>query len=180
MRFTSVAAIARNGVIGQDGGMPWRLPSDLKHFQRTTMGKPLIMGRKTWESVGRYLKGRDLIVITRQGMAASAGGACHPGTHIAGSLEDAVTIAKESAAKSSPGLSDAEIIIAGGGEIYRQAMAIVDRLIISHVDLDVAGDTVFPKIDPAIWIETSRLKNCGTERDSADYDIVTYERMPHE
>lgn len=169
MRVSSIVAIAKNGVIGRDGGMPWRLPSDMKHFQRTTMGKPLIMGRKTWESVGGYLKGRDLIVITRKGVQESAG------TRVVGSLDDAITLAKEIASQS-PSPPGQDIIIAGGGEIYRQSMALVDRLIVSHVDLDVPGDTFFPAIDPALWTETSRQSKCGTERDSAPFDIVMYER----
>lgn len=150
-----IAAVARNGVIGADGGMPWHIPADLKRFKRLTMGHPMVMGRKTFESMGR-LPGRRSIVITRDP-------AWHaPGTEVADSLDTAIARAAD---------GDPLVMVVGGGQIYAQAIARADRLEITHLDLEAPGDTVFPDIDPAVWVVA--------EREEADgYAFVTYDRRP--
>lgn len=159
-----IAAVARNGVIGADSDMPWRLPSDLKHFKTLTLGKPVVMGRKTFESLGRPLPGRPNIVISRSGGFAASG------AEVVSSLEAAL----EKATALAVDLDKDEIIVMGGGQIYSQAMALADRLEITEVQADPAGDTHFPAIDPANWREVARQKGERSERDSADFDFVTY------
>lgn len=167
MRLSAIVAISKNHVIGRDGDMPWHIPTDLKHFKATTIGKPMIMGRRTWESIGGYLKGRELIVVSRSGLPDPKG------AHVVGSLDHAIDKAREIAGRDGVD----EIMIMGGGQIYAQAMAKVDRLIISHVDMMIDdGDTWFPEIEPAIWREVDRADNCGGERDSANFSIVVYDR----
>lgn len=161
MRTTILAAVAQNGVIGRDGGLPWKLSSDLRRFKADTMGKPVIMGRKTWEGLGRPLPGRLNIVVTRHGSMRAEG------TKIAGSLDAAISIAREHAPAAQ------EICIIGGGEIYAQAITMADRLRITHVLADVEGDTRFPPIDPYIWETISSANFPAGERDShaTRYDI---------
>ena len=141
-RITLVAAVARNGVIGADGGMPWHLPADLRHFKAVTMGHPMIMGRRTFDSIGRALPGRRTIVVTRDPEWSA------PGVDVAHSVEDAVAMAADGDPTQS-------VMVVGGGEIYRQAMPLADRLEITHVDTEAGGDTTFPDIDPARWREQS-------------------------
>lgn len=148
-----VAAVARNGVIGSDGGMPWHIPADLKRFKRLTMGHPMVMGRKTFESMG-LLPGRRSIVITRDRSRPAAG------AEVADSLATALAMAAD---------SDDLVMVVGGGQIYAQAMAGADRLEITHLDRDAPGDTLFPAIDPERWVVA--------EREQADgYAFVTYVR----
>lgn len=163
-----IAAVARNGVIGADNALPWRLSADLKRFKALTMGKPMIMGRKTFESIGKPLPGRETIVVTRSKDFHVAG------VHTAASVDDAITLARLRAAAMGAG----EIIVAGGGEIYRQTMAAADRLEITHVNLDAPGDAVFPAIDPAIWEPTARSLQPAGEKDDGDCEFVTYRRKP--
>lgn len=167
MDIAIYVAIAANGVIGREGGLPWRLSSDLKRFKADTMGKPVIMGRKTWESIGRPLPGRPNIVVTRDGAYDA------PGAEVAGSLEDAIGIAEGLAA----GLPAAdEICVIGGGEIYRQALPLAARLHVTHVIAEPEGDTRFPAIDPAEWIEASTLEVPAGEKDSHATRYTVYER----
>lgn len=136
-----VAAVAQNGVIGRDGDMPWRLPTDLKRFKAATLGKPVIMGRKTLEAIGKPLPGRENIIVSRQdGLAIE-------GVHVVASLQEALDHARIRA----PILKTDEIIIAGGGEIYRQAMTLADMLLITRVMANPQGDAHFPEIDDATW-----------------------------
>ena len=135
---TLVAAVARNAVIGQDGGMPWHLPQDLRHFRLLTTGHPMVMGRKTFDSIGRPLPGRTTIVITRDPSWS------HAGVLAAGSLPDAIALGRQ-----QPGGD--EVMVVGGGEIYAQAMPLADTLEITRVDQEVQGDTTFPEIDPRVW-----------------------------
>ncbi|MBD1547417.1 dihydrofolate reductase [Roseibium aggregatum] len=160
-----IAAVARNGAIGLDNDMPWRLPSDLKHFKAMTLGKPVVMGRKTFESLGRPLPGRPNIVISRNGFAAE-------GAEVVSSLEEALQKASDLAAD----LDVDDVIVMGGGQIYVQAMARADRLEITEVQADPDADTHFPDIDPEQWRETARIKGERGERDSADFEFVTYRR----
>jgi dihydrofolate reductase len=148
-----VAAVARNGVIGVDGGMPWHIPADLKRFKRLTMGHPMVMGRKTFESMGR-LPGRRSIVITRDRSWHA------DGAEVADSLDAAIALATG---------TDELVMVVGGGQIYAQAMDRADRLEITHVDREAPGDTVVPAIDPQRWQVTAR-------EDADGVAFVTYTR----
>ena len=155
-------AMARNRAIGKDGGLPWRLPEDLKRFKAITLGKPMIMGRKTFDSIGRALPGRRTIVVTRDPSWAA------PGVETAGSLDAALSLA-------AAGAPD-EIVIAGGGEIYAQALPRADRLRLTLVDLAPEGDARFPDFDPADWRETAREAHPAADARPA-FDFVDYARV---
>jgi dihydrofolate reductase len=163
LRVALVAAVADNGVIGERGGMPWRLATDMKRFKALTMGKPVVMGRRTWESLGKPLSGRDNIVVTRQ-KAYRANGA-----EVAGSFGEALLLA---AAK--PGAS--EIAVIGGGEIYGEAIEEAERLYITHVHARPKGDTTFPAIDPETWGELSREEVPAGPKDDFPTTFIVYER----
>lgn len=162
MRIEIYVAVARNGIIGSDGKMPWHLSSDLKRFKAGTLGKPVIMGRKTWESIGKPLPGRRNIVATRNRDYRPEGGETAP------SLAEALAIAAAEEAQA--------VAVIGGGEIYRQAMEIADTLHVTHVEAALEGDTRFPVIDPAVWEAVSREKVPAGERDSFATEYVVYER----
>ena len=157
-----VVAVSRNGVIGREGGLPWHISSDLKRFKEITMGKPVIMGRKTWESLPRKpLPGRRNIVITRQqGFRAE-------GAEVAATPEEALRLAG----------GVPEIAVIGGGEVYSLFWPMVDRLYLTEVDLDVEGDTHFPAPDPSEWREVAREIHPKGERDSASFTLRTLDRM---
>jgi len=162
-----IAAVARNGIIGADNDMPWRLSSDLKHFKKLTLGKPVIMGRKTFLSFGgKPLPGRPHVVISRDPAYAPEG--AESATSFEGALERATELAAE--------LGVDEVMCIGGGQIYGRAIDRADRLEITEVDAEPSGDTRFPEIDPALWRETSRAPGERTEQDSADFTFVTYRR----
>ncbi|WP_422373228.1 dihydrofolate reductase [Hoeflea sp.] len=150
-----VVARARNGVIGRDGDMPWRLPSDLKHFKAATLGAPVIMGRKTYQSIGRPLPGRVNIVVSRSGFEAE-------GVEVAATLDEAIEHAFARAAEAGA----KKVSVIGGGEIYRQALAIADELHITEVAADMDGDTVFPEIDSRLWERTALSEPVKGENDS--------------
>lgn len=160
-----IAAMARNRVIGVAGKLPWYLPEDLEFFKRITQAKPLVMGRKTFESIGRPLPNRLNIVVTRD-MAWEKSGVrvCH-------TLEEALALADQQATIEAA----EEIMVMGGGEIYAQALPQAQRLYITEVDIEVAGDTLFPELDTHVWHEVQRV--AGTPRQGQpDYDFVVYER----
>lgn len=160
-----VAAVARNGVIGRDGDMPWKLSSDLKRFKSITMDKPVVMGRKTFDSIGEPLPGRPNIVISRsQGLIDGA--IVTPG--LGAALEKAASLTPE---------DDAEICVIGGGEIYRQAIDRADRLEITHVEAEIEGDTVFPEIDPSVWRLISEEAVGPGDRDSHGMRFAVYRRI---
>jgi dihydrofolate reductase len=159
-----VAAVARNGIIGADGGIPWR--SDLRRFKALTWGKPMVMGRKTFESIGRALPGRETIVVTHDPGFAS------PGVFVARRLEAALDLA----AARARAMGADQIIVAGGGEIYTQTIPRASRLFITEVALDVEGDARFPPIDPEQWREVRRETGERGPRDTADFAFVEYER----
>ena len=150
-----VAALARNRVIGAGNRMPWHLPEDLRRFKRLTMGAPVIMGRKTHQSIGKPLPGRRNIVVTRRPGAAWAG------CEVAHSLGAALALAA-----GAP-----EVFVIGGAELYRLALPRADRLYLTLIDADYAGDALFPEIDPAQWRETAREPGAG-------FAFVTYQRAP--
>ncbi len=164
MKISLIVAVSENGVIGRDGGMPWHLPSDLKHFKQVTMGCPIIMGRRTFVSIGRALPGRVNIVVTRNADFTADGAAC------VSSLDGAFSYAE----KGSPD----EVFVIGGGEIYRQAMARVSRVHLTRVHMHVEGDTSFPELSGDEWLEVSRSHHMAGEADSADFSFIVYDRIP--
>lgn len=167
MLVSLIVAKARNDVIGRDGGLPWHIPEDLKFFRKVTMGKPVIMGRKTYQSIGRALPGRLNIVITRnRGWRAD-------GVTVVDGLPAALQAARVAAAE--------ETMVIGGEEIYRTALPLADRIYLTEVDLEVAGDASFPPIDEADWVEVRRVEQKGGageggEDQSPAYAFVTLER----
>ena len=168
MQVALVAAVAENGVIGRDNGLPWRLSTDMKRFRATTMGKPVIVGRKTWESFPkRPLPGRLNIVVTRDRNYPAEG------AEVVTSLHDALILAR-TRARCTPGLE--EVCVIGGGEIYRQALPLADRLYITHVVASPDGDTRFPDIDPTVWKELSSESVPAGEKDSHPTRFVVYAR----
>jgi dihydrofolate reductase len=161
-----IAAVAENGVIGSGGAIPWRLPSDFAFFKRTTLGKPVVMGRKTFESIGRPLPGRTNLVVTAQP------GYQPEGVEVMASLEIALVRAREIAARDGVD----EIMVIGGGEVYRAAIDMADRLYVTHVAVSPAGDAQFPEIDPALWEVDRTLDIARTDRDSAAFVVKVYTR----
>jgi dihydrofolate reductase len=161
-----VAAVARNGVIGANNGLPWRLSSDMKRFKALTMGKPLVMGRKTYLSIARALPGRETIVVTRDPAFAPTG------VLIAHELKAALDLA----AQRAGAMGAEEIIVAGGAEIYVQTIKRASRLYITEVALDAEGEARFPPIDSSQWREVRRRKGERGPRDEADFAFVDYER----
>jgi dihydrofolate reductase len=161
-----VAAVGENDVIGQGGGLPWRLKSDLAHFRAVTMGKPVVMGRKTYLSIGKPLRGRTNIVVTRDAAFNS------PGVLVAPSVEAALTVARGDVLRRG---ADA-IVIGGGAEIYAQTMPLADRLVITRVHLCPTGDTKFPTIAPALWREVERSEHPAGPDDEAGFTKLIYER----
>lgn len=158
-----VYAVARNGVIGRDNAMPWRLPSDLARFKAATMGNPIIMGRRTFESIGRPLPGRRNIVITRQADYHA------DGIEVVASPDDALTLAETTEGARA-------ISVIGGAEIYRALLGRADRLVVTHVDAEPEGDTTMPPIDGAIWQRVSLEKGEPHPKDSAEVSFAIYER----
>lgn len=139
-QLTLIAAVGRNGVIGDGSSMPWHLPADLRFFKETTTGGVLVMGRGTWDSIGRALPGRRTVVVTRdRGWSA-------PGAQVAHSLREALAVA-----------GDGEVFIAGGGEVYAQTIDHAHRLILTEVDLEPEGSARFPHVDPQVWREVARI-----------------------
>ncbi|HYN29719.1 MAG TPA: dihydrofolate reductase [Dermatophilaceae bacterium] len=152
-RVTLLAAVGRNGVIGRDGDLPWHLPEDLRHFKATTLGHPLVMGRRTFASIGRVLPGRRTIVLTR------SPGWHHADVEAAHSFEEALALA---------GPAD-EVFVVGGGEVYAAALPFAHRLLLTEVDAEPEGDTCFPTWDRTRWHEVGREPHDG-------FAIVAYER----
>lgn len=163
-----VVARADNGVIGRDGDIPWHISSDLKRFRRVTMGKPMIMGRKTYESIGKPLDGRDNIVVTRNPDFKA------DGILVAGSMDEALTLAREKAAERGAD----EITVIGGAEIYRLVLPMTDIIDVTEVHISPEGDTWFPELDDAEWREVSRERHEPGLKDSAPYSFVILERIP--
>ena len=154
MTVTLVVAIGRNGVIGRDGGLPWPRTGDLRHFKALTLGHPLVMGRRTYESIGRPLPGRTTIVVTRDPEWAAEGVVvCH-------SVDDALARATA---------LDDDVFVVGGADVYEQTLARADRMVVTWVDQEPAGDTTFPDVDWTRWHETSRQTYDG-------YAVASYVR----
>ena len=160
MTISLVAAVARGGVIGRDGGIPWRLPEDMARFRELTMGHPVVMGRRTWESLPdqfRPLPGRGNVVVTRNADWSAQG------AHRAASLEDALRL-----------FGAERVFVIGGGEIYAAALPFADELLLTEIDADVEGDTRFPEWDPDEFEETTREEH--TTEDGTPFAFVTYRR----
>jgi dihydrofolate reductase len=154
-KVTIIAAMARNFAIGLNGDMPWYLPGELKHFKQTTMGKPIVMGRKTWESIGRALPGRQNIVVTGNRSFQA------PGCDLAGSLDEALRIA-----------SGEEVMIIGGGQLYQQALPFSDRMVLTLVDCEPEADTWFPQWQSNDWLQTGIRSESSDERNPYGYRVL--------
>ncbi|MBI3444690.1 MAG: dihydrofolate reductase [Magnetospirillum sp.] len=155
-----IVAIAANGVIGRDNALPWHLPEDLKWFKENTLGKPVIMGRKTWDSIGRPLPKRPNIVVTRQGDWAAEG------AHVAHSLDEAVGLAATLAPEA------AELMVIGGSALFAEALSRCHRLYLTEIARAYEGDTHFPAFDRSLWREMTRRHNPGEPA----FDFVILER----
>ncbi|MCA9623296.1 MAG: dihydrofolate reductase [Myxococcales bacterium] len=161
-----IAAVAENRVIGADGRSPWRLPSDFAFFKRTTLGKPIIMGRKTFESIGKPLPGRTTIIVTGQA------GYRPEGVRVCRDLATALDLGQQVAA--ADGVD--EVMIGGGARIYAEAMPLADRLYVTHVALAPEGDTLFPPIDADTWVVVDRPQLSRSDKDTAEFAVNIYER----
>ncbi len=161
-----ILARAQNGVIGREGDLPWQLSEDLKFFKRTTLGKPVVMGRKTFESIGKPLPGRTNIIITRDGSYECEGAI------VTTSFEAALDAARADAEKTGA----REIIIAGGGEIYREALSYAERVYLTEVHADVEGDVMFDISLTKDWQETQRSERQVDPKSELEFFWVTYER----
>lgn len=163
LRLSILVAMARNRIIGRNNQLPWYLPADLKHFKTLTMGQVIVMGRKTYESIGRPLPGRVNIIITRQTDYKALGAI------VVNSIEDALRIGKET------GTTANENFIIGGEELYRQVLKICQRMYVTEIQKDFEGDTSFPVFDPNDWEETQREKHFS-ESNQMEYHFVILDR----
>jgi dihydrofolate reductase len=159
--ITLIAAMGRNRAIGLQGELPWRLPRELRHFKEATMGKPIVMGRRTWQSIGRALPGRQNVVITRDPAFRAQG------CDIAHSLIEAVALA-----------AGPEIMVIGGGQLYREALPHADRMLLTEVDCEPAADTWFPGWNRSEWSEVAVREECADEKNPYDYRVIELTRKP--
>ena len=159
MQLNLIVAYARNRCIGKDNTLPWKLPGDLAHFKRTTLGCPIIMGRKTWDSLGRPLPGRRNIVISRDPGKSLTGAEC------ATSLLQALEYVKDSE----------QVFVIGGAQIYQQALTYAQRIVATEIRADIDGDAFFAPLDPTVWAETARLPQ--PPENGLEYDLVEYHRL---
>lgn len=160
MRRSLIVARARNGVIGRDNALPWRLPADLAFFKRTTMGAPIVMGRKTWESIGRPLPGRPNIVVSRT----------------LANLPPGVVVAPDLASAFAAAAPADEVFVIGGAQLYAEALPLVDRIYVTEVGADVEGDTYFPPLDRSAWVMTSMGDHPADERHAWPMHFVRLDR----
>lgn len=160
MRISLIVAAATNGVIGADGGLPWHLPNDFKYFKRVTMGKPIVMGRRTWESIGRALPGRLNIVLTRSKDFEAPG---------------ATVVSSPAAAIEAAGDAE-ELMIIGGGQVNGLFIDKADRVYLTRVDCEVDGDTRFPDLDPDLWSLTSSEAHVADDTHAFGYEFRVYDR----
>ena len=165
MIISMIAAMDENRLIGADNAMPWHLPADFKHFKQITMAKPIIMGRKTFESIGRPLPGRKNIVLSR-------GEFKHEGVVTVPSIDEALREAAQGTAEDET----AEVMIIGGANLYQQMMDKADRLYLTHVKAICEGDAWFPKVDMHEWEIVSRQSVSADEKNNYDFDIIEYRR----
>ena len=160
MKLSLIVAVSDNGVIGQEGELPWHLSSDLRRFKRLTMGHPILMGRKTYESIGRLLPGRITVVLSRQ--------AAYPaeGAIVAGSLDEALSRVS----------GDNEVFIIGGAELYRSTLQRVSRIYLTVVHAQVEGDTYFPEVDWTHWLPLEDVRFTADDNNDHDYSFRVYDR----
>lgn len=159
-RITLVVAVAANGVIGRDGDLPWHLPADLAHFKRITMGKCIIMGRRTWESIGQALPGRTNIVVSRDPEYRAEG------CTLAHSLPEALRAAGDVS----------EVMVIGGARLYEETLPLAQRIHVTRVHADFEGDTFFPRLNESEWQEVGREERAADDRNSCAMSFVTLER----
>jgi dihydrofolate reductase len=159
-RFSLIVAMAKNRVIGVNNTLPWQLPADLKHFKSLTMGHHIIMGRKTYESIGKPLPGRISVVVTRNANYSM------PGVIVVNSLESAITVCG----------NDEEIFVIGGAEIYRQAIKLADRIYMTEIDVEISGDAHFTEFDIKAWRKTTRESHSPDEKNPFPYHFVVYDK----
>lgn len=159
-RLSIIAAMARNRVIGRDNRLPWHLPNDLKHFKALTLGKPMLMGRKTWESLPGILPGRRHIIISRNPNYQAAG------AELATDLEAAIRLAGPVE----------DIMLVGGAQLYAQALPLAERLYLTLVEAEPAGDAFFPEFDPSTWEPVDEEHHAADARHACGYSFMTYQR----
>lgn len=160
--LSAIAAMAENRVIGLDNRMPWHMPADLKHFKTVTSGHPVLMGRKTFESIGKPLPNRANIILTRDKQF---------------SAQDCIVVSHPDAALSmAQELDQEEVFVIGGAEIYRALLPRVDRIYLTIIHHQFAGDAYFPELNPAEWREVSREKHLADEKNAYDYSFIIFER----
>lgn len=167
MKLSLIVAAAQNGVIGRDNQLPWHLPQDLKYFKATTLGKPIIMGRKTFESIGRPLPGRTNIVISRQQDWSA------PGVLTAQTIEGAIALAGE--LRNEQQQPVAEVMVIGGAEIYRHTLAVADCVYLTRIHADVEGDAYFPELSDKQWQKISDIP--GDVDASVSHSFQIFERI---
>ena len=161
MRISIIAAVARNGVIGVDNDLPWKLPDDLRSFKSLTLGHTLLMGRRTFETLDKPLPGRTTIVLSRRQLSLPAG------VHLADSFEGGVDLARR--------LGEDELFIAGGGDVYRAALAVAHRMVLTRVDADFEGDTYFPELRDGDWREVGREEFVADDVNPYPFAILVLE-----
>jgi dihydrofolate reductase len=162
MTVSLVVAASINNVIGSDGGLPWHLPDDLRHFKRLTTGKPVVMGRRTFESIGRPLPDRRNIVMTRNPDYAATG------CEVVSSVSEVLDLVGDAG----------EVMIIGGGQVYRDFLEHADRIYLTRVQANVEGDTCFPEIDAAAWQVVSSEHHAADEKHDHAFDVMVFERRP--
>ncbi len=163
MTISLVVAAALNNGIGKDGAMPWHLPNDMKHFKNVTWGMPVLMGRKTFESLGKVLPGRKNIVVSRQP------GWQHPGTVTVKSIEDGLFVARETDAL--------EVMVIGGGEIYKAVFEKAKRIYLTRVEAEPEADTFFPSLDPAQWYLVSQKNHEADGKNAFNHSFQVWEKL---
>jgi len=168
VKICLVVAAGENGAIGKDNKMPWHLPRDLKYFKSITMGKPIVMGRKTFDSIGRPLPGRQNIVITRQLNWQ------HADVNVVHDLPSALEIGKNSVADGDEG---SELMIIGGAEIYAQALASADKIYLTRVDVEPEADAFFPSLESSDWLEVKREEHQPCDKNPYGYAFCVLERV---
>lgn len=161
MMISMIVAVSSNSVIGRDGDLPWHMPADLKRFKRLTMGHHLIIGRRTWDEVGAPLPGRIMVVVTRDTEFRV------DGATVVHSLDEALQVVE----------GDDEVFIAGGGEIYRQALPLADRVYLTRVHAEIDGDTTFPELEEEEWRLVDREDHGSDDRNPYPYSFLTYDRV---
>ena len=166
MKIVLIAAVGENNVIGKDGQLPWKIRSDLRHFRGLTLDRPVIMGRKTFQSIGKALDRRSNIVITRDPKFSAEG------VETAPDFKAALALARKDAKKRGAD----EIMVIGGSGVFAEALPLAERLEITHVHAAPEGDVFFPPIDPKVWREETREERPAGPNDDADFSVATYSR----